>query len=710
MPLEPTREQQQMIESTEGYQRCAAVPGSGKTFCLTRRIAYLITELYIDPSSIIGLTFTNKAASSMRRRLRDLVGDECSCFMGTFHGFCNMILREESHRLNWPKTFSIIDTADQTDLVRQTAEELGLDLKDITAQKYLEKIQEYKLEHEDFYVPLITGPDKKPLEDLADSASDNFSRVFYLYLLRQRDHALADFTDLIHMVLYLFRTNPEVLETWQEHCQYVLCDEFQDVSKDQQELLTFLSGKYHNLFVIGDDDQNIYGWRGSRVEYLIGFDSQYPGVRDFPLYENFRSTPEIVAVANSLIRANQNRIEKAMFTNNPHGEKPSYNCLPTEKEEALWIAAQILADTGAGQKWQDHAVLVRAASQTRALEEAFIEKKVPYKILSGARFYGSEEIRTVLSYLRMIYSLSDMDFEKTINRPRRGFGKKSLENLKALAKSKDMKLIDALGSQILEGKIRKGPLLKYYQDIMGLHADYEKHSSAELTDMVLDFGYREELKKDVDQSRLDNVTELLNAITAMEKENEEPIPLSDLLAHFALFSGQDDDEERNAVKIMTIHTAKGLEFDTVFVNGLVEGVFPSKKLRNQDQMEEERRLFYVAVTRARKNLYLSSYRSRGLLPAEGQSSFLKDIDPSLLTMVGNSYIGRPGASQGVLEKTEFALGDRVIHKGFGRGKIVGINEKSLTYEVDFEQLEGTRRILFRAKMTRADQEQSGNLE
>ena len=706
MSLEPTREQQQMIESTEGYQRCAAVPGSGKTFCLTRRIAYLITELYVDPSSIIGLTFTNKAASSMRRRLRELVGDDCSCFMGTFHGFCNLILREESHRLNWPRTFSIIDTADQTDLVRQTAEELGLDLKDITAQKYLEQIQEYKTSHESFYVPLITGADKKQLEELADSASDNFSRVFYLYLLRQRDHALADFTDLIHMVLFLFRTNPEVLETWQDRCQYVLCDEFQDVSREQQELLTFLSGKYHNLFVIGDDDQNIYGWRGSKVEYMIGFDRLYPGARDFPLYENFRSTPEIVAVAGSLIKANQNRIPKAMFTNNPHGEKPCYNCLPTEKEEALWIADQILSDIGAGRKWQDHAVLVRAASQTRALEEAFIDRKVPYKILSGARFYGSEEIRTVLAYLRMVYSLNDMDFEKTINRPRRGFGKKSLENLKALAKLKDMKMIDALGSQILEGKIRKGPLLQYYQDIMGLHADYEKHCSAELTDMVLDFGYREELKKDVDQSRLDNVTELLNSITAMEKENEEPIPLADLLAHFALFSGQDDDEEKNTVKIMTIHTAKGLEFDTVFVGGLVEGVFPSKKLRNQDQMEEERRLFYVAVTRARRNLFLSSYRSRGLLPAEGQSSFLQDIDPSLLTMVGNSYIGRPGASQGVLEKTEFSVGDTVIHRGFGRGKIVGINEKSLTYEVDFEQLEGTRRILFRAKMTRADREES----
>ena len=702
MPIQPTAEQLKIIEDTEGYQRCAAVPGSGKTFCLTRRIAYLITELYVDPSSVIGLTFTNKAASSMRRRLRDLAGDDSNCFMGTFHGFCNLILKEEAHHLNWPKTFSIIDTADQVDLVRDAAGELKLELKDITAQKYLEEIQEFKMTHESFYVPLMTGPDKTDLTRLAREASDSFHRVLYAYLLRQRDHYLADFTDLIHMVLYLFRTDPQVLSLWQDRCQYVLCDEFQDVSKDQQELLSFLAGKYHNLFVIGDDDQNIYGWRGSKVEYMIGFDRQYPGAKDFPLFENFRSTPEIIAVANSLIRSNKNRISKEMFTHNSHGDKPVYNCLPSEKEEALWIASQILEDIKAGKKWQDFAVLVRASSQTRALEEAFIEKKIPYKILSGARFYGSEEIRTVLAYLRMIYSLNDMDFEKTINRPRRGFGKKSLESLRAYSKARDMKLIDGLGSMILEGTVKKGALMQYYQDIMRLHATFEKYTSSELTGMVLDLGYREELQRDVDQNKLDNVSELVDAIDAMEKENEEPIPLPDLLAHFALFSGQDDDDEKNTVKIMTIHTSKGLEFDSVFVNGLVEGQFPSKKLRNQDQMEEERRLFYVALTRAENMLYLSSYRSRGPIPAGGQSSFRADIDPGLLTMVGNSRIGSRGPSQEVLERAEFNIGDRVVHRGFGPGTIVGIQEKTLTYEVDFDRLEGTRRILFRAKMVREE--------
>ena len=247
MYIAPSSDQLRVIEETEGYQRCAAVPGSGKTFCLTNRIAYLITELYIDPASIIGLTFTNKAAGSMRRRLKELVGDADNCFMGTFHGFCNLILKEESFHLNWPRAFTIIDQADQTDLVRQAAEDLGLSLKDMTAQKYLEDIQEFKLAHEDDYVPLMTGPDRAPLARLAGGAEDNFHKLLYSYMLLQRDHYLADFTDLIHMVLYLLRTDPEVLGAWQDRCMYVLCDEFQDVSRDQQELLTLLSNKINEL-------------------------------------------------------------------------------------------------------------------------------------------------------------------------------------------------------------------------------------------------------------------------------------------------------------------------------------------------------------------------------------------------------------------------------------------------------------------------------
>ncbi len=300
----------------------------------------------------------------------------------------------------------------------------------------------------------------------------------------------------------------------------------------------------------------------------------------------------------------------------------------------------------------------------------------------------------------MIYALDDLDFEKTINHPRRGFGKKSLEKLKALSKAKDMKLIDGLGSMILDGTVRKGPLLEYYQGIMQLHATFEKFSAAELTGKVLDLGYRKELQTDVDQRKLDNVSELVAAIDAMEKENEEPLRLEDLLAHFALFSGQDDDPDQDTVRIMTVHTAKGLEFDTVFINGLVEGQFPSKKLTNQDEMEEERRLFYVAVTRARRMLYLSGYQSNSMYQSSRQSSFLQDIDPKLLTMIGSSYIGSPYPSRDILPRAEFAVGDTVRHKVFGRGKITGINEKSLTYDVDFEETEGIRRILFRAKMTK----------
>ena len=343
--------------------------------------------------------------------------------------------------------------------------------------------------------------------------------------------------------------------------------------------------------------------------------------------------------------------------------------------------------------------MVRSSFQTRALEEAFVTKGIPYKIYSGAMFYATEEIKTTLSYLRMIYSLTDLDFEQTINRPRRKFGKKSLSSLKEYAQQNNLKLIDALGEQIQSGMIKKPLIIEYYHAIMNLHSTYKNFSSKELVNKVLDIGYRKELQEDVDQSKLDNVTELIATITQLEADNEEPIPLEDLLAHFALFTNQDDDNDiQNIVKIMTIHTAKGLEFDTVFVNGLVENLFPSRKLKNQDEMEEERRLFYVAITRAKKQLYLSSYEAKmgnfGCMP----SRFLENIDSKLLNFINGtteqySYYNAP-----MLPKAEFVVGDKVLHKVFGAGEIVSVNETEQTYEIKFDRMPVARKIQFRAEL------------
>lgn len=689
----PTAEQQQIIEATEGNIRVRAVPGSGKTYVLTNRIAYLIQELYVEPSSIVAMTFTNKAASEMKRRLKAMIGDMATCFAGTFHGFCNLVLKEEIHRVSYPKTFVILDKKAQIDLIREVAEERDISLKEVTAKDMIDKICQKKQYPQ--YLDFLVGTDKSLLERKRQTAVEDEDIIYYSYLKKQRDNYALDFEDIIQFTLHILQNHKDALEKWQKKCQYVLCDEYQDVNANQDLLLTLLSGRYHNLTVVGDDDQCIYGWRGSEVDYMVNFEKTHEDTEDFSLSENFRSTPEIIAVANSLIQKNQNRLVKEMFTNNPSGKRPLYFMAPTESGEADFIAETILK--ASDRNYSEFTVLVRASSQTRALEETFIRKKIPYKILSGAQFYGSEEIRTVLSYLRLVYALGDLDFVWAIQHPRRGFGKKSIEGLKRYAASKGLSLMSALGEQIEQNMITKKAVIDFYQGIMKLHEIHPQYSARDIAGMVLALGYRAELENDVDQTKLDNVTELLTTIYNLEEENMDRIPLEELLAHFALFSAQDDDTGNNVVRVMTIHTAKGLEFPVVFVPGMAEGQFPSKRLRNNDELEEERRLFYVAITRAMSELYLSSYKNKVAGFPVNQSSFMGDIDSNLLDFYGVKP-GDGSQTPQMLDKTVFQEGDIVIHPGFGRGKIVGIDMSLQSYEIDFEKIKGTRMIMFRAKM------------
>ena len=657
IPERATKEQVKAITETEGNIRVSSVPGSGKTFVLTYRIAYLITELFVEPSSIVALTFTNKAASQMKHRLKDIVGDNANCFTGTFHGYCNMFLKEEIHRVTFPKTFTILDKKAQIDMIKDVAEDMGISLKDNTAKKIMNDIDIAKQDMS--YVELMASCDKSELKRRAAFEKNQDRKIFYNYLRRQCDNYALDFEDLINFTLYILNRDEDVRIRWQEKCQYVLCDEYQDVNMKQDMLLSILSGMYQNLFVVGDDDQNIYTWRGSDPEYMIQFDKTHEDAKDYSLTENFRSTPQIVDVAKSLISANQNRLEKQMISNRPDGCKPVFNSLETEEKESLWIADTILDDIGKNMKYSDHTLLVRAASQTRSIEEAFVKRKIPYKILSGAKFYDSEEIRTVLSYMRMVYNLTDMDFLYTISRPRRGFGKKSVEKLKSAAEDDGCSLFTELGRQIEAGNITQKAVISYYEDMCELHKTYAAYSCTDIVNRCLDMGYRKALEQDIDQTRLDNVSELIRTITALEDDNQEKVELADLLSHFALFSAQDDDGEYNVVKVMTIHTSKGLEFDTVFVPGLVEGQFPSNRLRNEDEYEEERRLLYVAITRAKNMLYLSTYRKRDARFYARPSAFLSDIDTDLLDCINGSRIVIRGESCQMLPKALFEVGDKV---------------------------------------------------
>lgn len=369
IPKRATKEQIQAMTETEGNIRVSSVPGSGKTFVLTYRIAYLITELFVEPSSIVALTFTNKAAAQMKHRLREIVGDKANCFTGTFHGYCNMFLKEEIHRLSFPKTFTILDKKAQADMIKNVAEDLGISLKDNTAKKIMNDIDIQKQDMS--YVRLMASYDKAELKRKAANEENADKKLFYNYLKRQCENYALDFEDLMNFTLYILNRDEEVRMRWQEKCQYVLCDEYQDVNRKQDMLLTILSGRYENLFVVGDDDQNIYTWRGSDPEYMINFDSTHENAKDYCLTENFRSTPQIVEVAKSLIAANQNRLEKEMISNRPDGRKPVFNAPESEEKESLWIADTILDDIEKNKKYSDHTVLVRAASQTRSIEEAF---------------------------------------------------------------------------------------------------------------------------------------------------------------------------------------------------------------------------------------------------------------------------------------------------------------------------------------------------
>ena len=701
IPERATKEQIDTMTDTEGNIRVSSVPGSGKTFVLTYRIAYIITEMFVEPSSIVALTFTNKAAAQMTHRLRDIVGDNANCFTGTFHGYCNMFLKEEIHRMSFPKTFTILDKKAELDMIKNVAEDMGISLKDNTAKKIMSDIDMSKQDMS--YVELMSGIDKTELKRKASNEKNVDRKVFYNYLKRQCDNYALDFEDLINFTLYILEKNEDVRIRWQEKCQYVLCDEYQDVNMKQDMLLGILSGLYQNLFVVGDDDQNIYTWRGSDPAYMINFDKTHEDVKDYYLTENFRSIPQIVNVAKSLISANQNRLQKEMISKRPDGNKPVFNATETEEKESSWIADTILDNIARNMKYRDHTVLVRAASQTRSLEEAFVKRKIPYKILSGAKFYESEEIRTVLSYMRMVYSLTDMDLLYTISRPRRGFGKKSVEKLKNMAAENKCSLFQALGKMIEEGEIIQKNVIAYYDAIMELHAAYEEYSCTDIVNKCLDMGYREALEQDIDQTRLDNVSELIRTITAIEDDNQEKVELADLLSHFALFSAQDEDGEYNVVKVMTIHTSKGLEFDTVFVPGLVEGQFPSSRLRNEDEYEEERRLLYVAITRAKNMLYLSTYRKKDGRFGARPSSFLSDIDINLLDCINNSRILIKGETEQMLPKLKFDVGDIVRHKVFGVGEIIKIDNITQTYEIQFRNIRGTRRIMFRAELEKVSQ-------
>lgn len=705
--------QRRAVATTEGYVRVIAGAGSGKTRALSRRFAYLVNELGILPGNILCVTFTNKSANEMRQRIHQLSGDNDTGYINTFHGFCDAVLREDSHAVQYPRSFLVLDNSDIDAMLRIIYEERGLTLRDMTFSAARDMIEIQKLfKRPDYYQDMITMS-LDTLKEKYDRADTPADIIFYGYLYQEKKCFGLDYNDLIKFSLYIFRQRPDIRIKWQQRLEYIMIDEFQDIDQLQYELMEVLCGYHKNLFIVGDPDQTIYTWRGADVKYLLDFDKKFPGTQTILMVENYRSTPEILAVANSLIDKNRNRIKKELKPILPAGTPVVCHFAQTQEAEARWMAGEMRRLHEAGTPFRDMTVLYRAHYVTRAVEEVLLEEKIPYTIYSGVQFFDRMEIKDALSYLRMIAYKDDLSFRRIANVPKRNLGKRRMEFLQEYAEQRGCLLYQALLDNLEDPIIKGTGAGKFISLIESFAAGYEGRPVSEVLSAILnESGYEKMLRTEGSQERLDNLAELKQSVYEYETTCGEEVTLEHYLARAALFTNADTAEQGDRVKLMTAHAAKGLEFPCVFLCGMNEGVFPSRKVRTRQAMEEERRLAFVAVTRAEKELYLSEADGRNFDGSPRYPSrFLLDIDEKLLTFtrppeeglirrardyIGHSQAGLPEADG----QTVFSAGQRVRHALFGPGTVLDTDMDRGAHVVQFDEMETPRKISFRAKLER----------
>ena len=705
--------QRRAVATTEGYVRVIAGAGSGKTRALSRRFAYLVNELGILPGNILCVTFTNKSANEMRQRIHQLTGDNDTGYINTFHGFCDAVLREDSHAVQYPRSFLVLDNSDIDAMLRIIYEERGLTLRDMTFSAARDMIEIQKLfKRPDYYQDMITMS-LDTLKEKYDRADTPADIIFYGYLYQEKKCFGLDYNDLIKFSLYIFRQRPDIRIKWQQRLEYIMIDEFQDIDQLQYELMEVLCGYHKNLFIVGDPDQTIYTWRGADVKYLLDFDKKFPGTQTILMVENYRSTPEILAVANSLIDKNRNRIKKELKPILPAGTPAVCHFAQTQEAEARWMAGEMRRLHEAGTPFRDMTVLYRAHYMTRAVEEVLLEEKIPYTIYSGVQFFDRMEIKDALSYLRMIAYKDDLSFRRIANVPKRNLGKRRMEFLQEYAEQRGCLLYQALLDNLEDPIIKGTGAGKFISLIESFAAGYEGRPVSEVLSAILnESGYEKMLRTEGSQERLDNLAELKQSVYEYETTCGEEVTLEHYLARAALFTNADTAEQGDRVKLMTVHAAKGLEFPCVFLCGMNEGVFPSRKVRTRQAMEEERRLAFVAVTRAEKELYLSEADGRNFDGSPRYPSrFLLDIDEKLLTFtrppeeglirrardyIGHSQAGLPEADG----QTVFPAGQRVRHALFGPGTVLDTDMDRGAHVVQFDEMETPRKISFRAKLER----------
>lgn len=681
-------QQVKAVKATEGRVRVVAGAGSGKTRVLTNRYAYLVECVGIDPANILCMTFTNKAAQEMRNRIRKMVDlGTVNDYICTIHGLCVKILRKEIYRIGYPRNFMIVDVDDCKTLMKQVMEEQNITKQTITVNQLLDNVGAGKAQNMDYVDYLLPG-----VEFPAETSKSSFLRFLQL----QQQYYALDFDDLIFFTLYIFKNFPDALAYWQKEFDYIQIDEVQDCSNTDWNIIGYLTAQCDNLFIVGDPDQAIYEWRGAKPDRFVNFNAD----TDIILDENYRSTPNILNVANSVIKNNVNRVEKNLKTSIPSDAIVIHKHALDEMDEGKWIVKTIDKMIKQGKEPSDFAILYRASNQSRFIEQALMNKQLPYTIWGGIRFFERMEIKDCIAYLRLIQNTNDdISFKRVVNTPSRKFGKAKMDALIALAKTENKSLFETLSTHIEEKPFNSDGIKDFVCLVQNNGTLVDKISIPDLLDKILkETGLSDLYRNDGDEERIENINELINSIRYYVENNvNEGVTLEKYLQDIALFTNSDYNKDTSTIKLMTIHQSKGLEFPYVFIIGLTEGIFPSHRTireRKCNGLEEERRLMYVAITRAERALFLTESEGYNYATNSGKypSRFISEIGEDLIKLEGyidpSLIIDRDAIISRLDSEIEeddvtFEVGNMVKHDIFGIGEILAVNEERGSCEVDF---------------------------
>lgn len=704
-------EQLQAVTTTEGYIRVIAGAGSGKTRALTHRFAFLVNELGIAPGNILCVTFTNKAANEMRQRIHQLIGDNDTGYINTFHGFCVSVLQEDSYAVQYPQSFLVLDNSDIDAMLGIIYEERGLTLRDRTFSDARDMIEIQKLKLKPDYYKDLVDMSLEQLHGKYMDAAEKDEIIFYGYLYQQKKCFGLDYNDLLKVTLYIFEQHEEIRKKWQSRLEYIMIDEFQDIDDIQYQLMKVLCAYHGNLFIVGDPDQTIYTWRGANVKYLMDFDKDFPDVQTILMVRNYRSTPQILQAVNSLIGRNRYRIKKDLLPELPDGRTVLYHNADNPVKEADWILQQIRNLQNGGTALRDMTILYRASYLTRPVEDALLKAKIQYRIYSGVPFYGREEIKDALSYLRMIVSQDDLSFRRIVNKPKRNIGRSRMVFLEKYAEEHGCTLYTALRRNLDQEVCRRTKAEQFVRLIDSFAAGYGMRQVSDLLSDILDkSGYEEMRRTEGSQERLDNLAELKQMIYEFETSCGEETTAEHFLAHISLFTNSDINDPSDKVKLMTIHAAKGLEFPYVFLCGLNEGIFPSRRIRTLAGMEEERRIAFVAMTRAEKGLFLSGangvnhdgiprYPSRFVMDIDKELlEYTEEVDESLVKDARAYYVYSEKSMPENLQNSMLQPGTRIRHAHFGEGTIQSADMEKGMYLIQFDSMPTPRSLMARVKL------------